>query len=54
VVIWQANTNVSQEELSLGEWYQNRQEWNQGTRHFIAEYTRSSFFGEQCDDEALG
>ncbi|KAH7348013.1 integral membrane protein PTH11-like protein [Pyrenochaeta sp. MPI-SDFR-AT-0127] len=29
VEIWQANTNSSQEELTMGEWYQNRQEWNQ-------------------------
>ena len=29
VDIWQANTNSSQEELTLGKWYQNRQEWNQ-------------------------
>ncbi|KAJ6018417.1 hypothetical protein N7499_003734 [Penicillium canescens] len=54
VDIWQATTNASQEELTLGEWYQNRQEWNQASRHFIAEYTRSAFFGEQCDHEALG
>ncbi len=29
VDIWQANTNSSQEELTLGEWYQNRQDWHQ-------------------------
>jgi hypothetical protein len=29
VDIWQANTNPSQEELTLGGWYQKRQEWNQ-------------------------
>ena len=28
VDIWQANTNSSQEELTLGQWYQNRQERN--------------------------
>lgn len=27
--IWQANTHSSQEELTLGEWYQSGQEWNQ-------------------------
>jgi hypothetical protein len=29
VDIWQANTNPSQEELTLGECYENRQEWAQ-------------------------
>ncbi|KAL5344278.1 hypothetical protein ACLOAV_010782 [Pseudogymnoascus australis] len=29
VDIWQANSNSSQEELTLGKWYQNQQEWNQ-------------------------
>lgn len=29
VDIWQASTTSSQEELTLGEWYQNRQGWNQ-------------------------
>ncbi|CAO2655513.1 Nn.00g043160.m01.CDS01 [Neocucurbitaria sp. VM-36] len=29
VDIWQANTYSSEEELTLGEWSQNRQEWNQ-------------------------
>ena len=26
--IWQTNTNASQEELTLGEWYQDQQEWH--------------------------
>jgi len=29
VDIWQVNSNSSQEELTLGEWYQNQQEWDQ-------------------------
>ncbi|KAF1841388.1 uncharacterized protein K460DRAFT_292763 [Cucurbitaria berberidis CBS 394.84] len=29
VDIWQANTNSSQEGLTLGEWYQNQEEWDQ-------------------------
>lgn len=28
VDIWQAHANSSQEELTLGEWYQGRQEWD--------------------------
>jgi hypothetical protein len=28
VDIWQANTNSSQEELTLGEWYHVQQKWN--------------------------
>ena len=54
VDIWQANTNSSQEELTRGEWCQNRHEWNQASRHFIAESTRRAFFREQWDHEALG
>lgn len=29
VDVWQTNTNSSQEELTLSEWYHNRHEWNQ-------------------------
>lgn len=28
VAIWQAHTFSSQEELTLGQWYRNQQEWN--------------------------
>ncbi|KAJ5715337.1 uncharacterized protein N7483_012518 [Penicillium malachiteum] len=42
--IWQANTDSSKEELTLGD--QNRQEWDQSSRHSIVEFTRSAFFCE--------
>lgn len=52
--IWQENTNSSDEELTLGEWDQNPQEWIEASRHFIAEYTRSAYFCEQWDHGASG
>lgn len=33
---WQANTNSSQEELTLGGWYQRQQEWEQSKQGVIS------------------
>jgi hypothetical protein len=46
VDIWQMNTtqNSSQEELTLGEWYHNRQQWNRSRPVDI----------EACSDKSRG